>query len=416
MATTINATRSYEDYEKEQIDKAMAQVNQQAAAYKQNSDQTLSQIGAAIDKSANTAAGVYQKRIDGADAVYKKQYAANAVQEAFNRQQIKESMANSGITDSGYNRTMQTALTLNRSRQDAAVTADKRDYVQEMQNAIDAVWADAASQKATQEITAQQNYQTFYDNLYANAMSGARENAVNLYNADKEAAAKQAELDFEYEKWDTGLTLDQEKYEYEAGIDTASKRESYALKMMEQGYSEDAAWAAAYTQYPSGNEEEDAYYKLYAAGYKGGYSDQEADLYAQNSGDKGVVAEQRIKALDIDLNDISTWNHGKDTWLQSNEDSKEKASKNNETEWWSGNISGIVKAAKKNVKGSYSDLDLYTQTYLLGKAVANTVIGATTKTNAKTVLTALADELPAEAFKVAEKLIKDKTGIGATMK
>lgn len=242
MATTINATRSYEDYEKEQIDKAMAQVNQQAAAYKQNSDQTLSQIGAAIDKSANTAAGVYQQRIDGADALYKNQYADNAIDEAFARNQIKNSMAASGMTDSGQNLTMQTALSLQRNNRDATVTENKRNYVKEMQDAIDAVWADAASQKATREITAQQNYQTFYDNLYANAMSGARENAVNLYNAD--LAAQQAAYEAEQQ---SAAEQAKAKAEAEAGnsSDMLEAINKYADKLIEAGEDEQSAWEIA---------------------------------------------------------------------------------------------------------------------------------------------------------------------------
>lgn len=296
----ITATRTYEDYEKEQMDKAIADVNERSAVYKANSDKTLSQISAAIDKSAKTAAGVYQNRIDGADALYKKQYADNAIAEAFAREQIKNSMAASGMTDSGQNLTMQTALAAQKNNRDNEVSESKRNYVREMQDAIDAVMANAESQKAEQQISAEKDVQNYYDTLYNNAVNSARSNAAELYNADLSAQQEAYKAEQEAYKaqqeayYDTLLKLS------EKADKTAENRQAYALNMMKNmGYSEEHAWAAAYARYPSEDENTNAYYTLYRNAMAGGMSEKEANAYAAaGGGDQGnaAVSELRMNA------------------------------------------------------------------------------------------------------------------------
>ena len=68
----------------------------------------------AIDKSTASAAKPYQTQIEQLPSQYQKLYDTNAVQELVNRRQVQETMANMGLTDSGLNRTQQTAIAIQR--------------------------------------------------------------------------------------------------------------------------------------------------------------------------------------------------------------------------------------------------------------------------------------------------------------
>ncbi len=368
----VTATRTYEDYEKEQMDKALKQVNERAAAYKATSDDTLSQINKSIDDAAKTAAGVYQQRVDGAGELYKERYSDNAIDEAFAREQIKNSMAASGMTDSGKNLTMQAALSLQRNNRDAEVTADKQEYVQKLKDAIDAVRADAASQKSAKQIEAQQNYQSFYDNLYNSLTSSARSNAVDMYNAD--LATQQAAYEAEQErlaaerKAEYEAMLESVKAGTEANKELSAKRESYALNMMKNmEYTEEQAWAAAYAKYPSGDTATDTYYSAYNAAVKSGYTEAEAMAYAQagggTAGESAVDSMREKKALGVvgDLN-VLTKNGMWDSFVtafSNAEDDGEYVYKN-------------VTKALENVPG-YKNLNASEQEYAQAIALANTL-------------------------------------------
>ena len=54
----------------------------------------------------------YNRQIDETSKAYEDLYDENAVQRLINEQEIAENMANLGLTDSGLNRTQQTAVQL----------------------------------------------------------------------------------------------------------------------------------------------------------------------------------------------------------------------------------------------------------------------------------------------------------------
>ena len=162
---------NYDDYEKKQLDKAKGQQSQYANERNQVSQNTYNQIANAIDTSTNAVKEGYQKKIDRLPQEYRSLYDANAVQEAVGRRQLEERMANMGITDSGLNRTQQTALTVQRGNADAIVRAQQQKAADELTQALNEVLANAAAQKQTQAA-----------NIFGQGSTDILNNRTSLYN------------------------------------------------------------------------------------------------------------------------------------------------------------------------------------------------------------------------------------------
>lgn len=71
----------------------------------------------------------YDTQIFEEGRAYEDEYRANAVQKAINERQVAESMANMGITDSGLNRTQQTAINLSYANNKANIDRAKRQAI-----------------------------------------------------------------------------------------------------------------------------------------------------------------------------------------------------------------------------------------------------------------------------------------------
>lgn len=75
---------------------------------------------------------LYDTEIFEEDRAYQDQYRENAVQKAINERQVAESMANLGLTDSGLNRTQQTAVQLSVANNKAAIDRQRRSAIDKL--------------------------------------------------------------------------------------------------------------------------------------------------------------------------------------------------------------------------------------------------------------------------------------------
>lgn len=197
---------NYESIEKQQMDKAKQQQSQYETERNQQSQAMIDQINQAIDAATRPVQQQYQQQIENVPEQYKKLYSANAVQQMVGRKLLEEQMANMGLTNSGLNRTQQTALTLQRGNADNSVRTQEQAARDELNAALSKLLADAAAQK--QQQAAQITNQAASDilnnrtNLYNNAVNAA----IQEYDA-----AQQAELKSQYEKQLTALESQYEK-------------------------------------------------------------------------------------------------------------------------------------------------------------------------------------------------------------
>lgn len=68
--------------------------------------------GKVYDTQRRQTQDTYDRQIKDTNNSYEDMYRENAVQKLINEREIAEDMANSGLTDSGLNRTQQTAVQL----------------------------------------------------------------------------------------------------------------------------------------------------------------------------------------------------------------------------------------------------------------------------------------------------------------
>ena len=281
-------------------DKGKAQLDEQYSRRRQQDDQTLAALGDAIDRGAQTAGEQYRQRIDDAPMQLREQLDLNDLDERVQRRQLAENMANAGLTDSGLNRTQQTALSLQRGNADAASRRSSEEYVRAAQNAIDQILADAAQQKAQQEANARSTTDTWYQNALDSLASSARSAASQDYHAEQQSAADIAKA-----------KLAEETARYKAAMEAATKqsdnseaRSKYAQALMSTskgGYSEKNAWAAAYARYPTGDEKTNTYYTAYNNAMNNGYSEQQAEAIAEAAvnGTDPTATLAKMKAKEI---------------------------------------------------------------------------------------------------------------------
>ena len=122
---------------------------------------------------------------------YRDQHDLAAAQEFLNRRKTNEAMANSGLSDSGLNRTQQTAISIARGNQDAALTRQQQDARDATFAAYDDLVAKHEAELAEKKFANEQARQAALleiDNDYDNKVAA-------MYKAEaeaKQAAAKQA--------------------------------------------------------------------------------------------------------------------------------------------------------------------------------------------------------------------------------
>ena len=182
----------YSQIERELINKNKQYGEQQAQSMRDNANSWINDLNSAIDAAARPVIeGMENSRGDVANQ-YKSAYDANAVQELVNRRQVQETMANMGLTDSGLNRTQQTAIALQRGNADASTRMQEQAALDKITQSINEYLAQIASQKQqnSANILGQTNssISSLEQSLYQNALN----NAATQYQAQLEAEAAQA--------------------------------------------------------------------------------------------------------------------------------------------------------------------------------------------------------------------------------
>lgn len=270
--------RSYEEIRSAAYQQAADAVERQYGVRKKTDEEQLGQINAAIDREAGAATEGYQNRINGAADEFQSLYDRNALQEMISRRQVEESMANMGLTDSGLNRTQQTAIALQRGNADAATSKQQRDYVTKAQEAIDTIRASAASQKAQQAATTRKATDDWYVNAMAGAEQSSAQSAAAQYQAEQEYAAQIEAAQIEAAAKERAAQIEAQQ---KAISDNNAARNKYAQALVTKGIPEDQAWASAYARYGADSEADTVYYRAYNAALNNGYSAGAARAAAQ---------------------------------------------------------------------------------------------------------------------------------------
>ena len=105
-------------------------------------------------------------------------------------------MANMGLTDSGLNRTQQTALSVQRGNADAAARLEQQKKTQELQDKIAQLIEAGAAQKQQQAAGVLSNTSNWFNDALASSYNTAMQQGTSMYNADlaREEQARQYDL------------------------------------------------------------------------------------------------------------------------------------------------------------------------------------------------------------------------------
>lgn len=226
-------------------------IKENTAATNKKIEQRSAGLNQIVDNATNQAVGKVQNEIDKLPTAYQSAYDVNAIQQKINEREVAERMANLGLTNSGLNRTQQTAINIQRANADAALTQQKNAATASLKQQIADLYASGENQKAQNKLNV---YNTYMDELDSSAVAYANNQASNraaIQKAQIEAAAKKQER---YEKWalENGYTYDAKgnliKSNYSTPVGKAkptSAQYDSILNMyvMEQGYKNPTSFA-----------------------------------------------------------------------------------------------------------------------------------------------------------------------------
>lgn len=169
---------SYDEEKKKQREK-----------YKTDMQADIDADGAAWDSQISGTQNYFDKQIADAKNTYDGEYQKNAVQKLINEKQVAERMANLGLTDSGLNRTQQTAVQLGYANQKGKIDLARQGALENLTLAMSDAITTLQNQKAAsaRDITKQWNdyADTQAQNIYSTKMNGF----VDAYKAQAEADA-----------------------------------------------------------------------------------------------------------------------------------------------------------------------------------------------------------------------------------
>lgn len=129
----------------------------------------------------------YNRQIDETSKAYEDLYDENAVQRLINEREVAENMANLGLTDSGLNRTQQTAVQLSYANSKNKIDVTRQKAI----DSLTASLADAISKIDTDKLSAAENIRSNYDNSW-------RSSAQSTYATELEEETKRQKQAYDY--------------------------------------------------------------------------------------------------------------------------------------------------------------------------------------------------------------------------
>lgn len=131
---------------------------------------------------ADTLTALYEGQMAESGAEYDDLERQNAVQKLINEREVAENMANLGLTDSGLNRTQQTAVQLSAANNSAKIAREKQAMYNAFKRELTSRLADNEASRASAEASIRSGYE-----------KQAMDAAVSSYNTDVDAWQKNYE-------------------------------------------------------------------------------------------------------------------------------------------------------------------------------------------------------------------------------
>lgn len=158
-------------------------------------------INSTYDTLNSNTQAQYDKALTDAKASYDSEYQKNAVQKIINEKKIAETNANLGLTDSGLNRTQQTAAQLSYANQKGKIDLARQNALDNLTLNLNAALAESDAGRSSTLLTANEKWdnqayslgQTNYNNdltAYNSQINSYAEQLSGIEQAEIEAAAE----------------------------------------------------------------------------------------------------------------------------------------------------------------------------------------------------------------------------------
>lgn len=241
----------YDAIEKANLDKAQ----QQQADYSSKRQQALDSYVSALTEANRVAQEAtrqeYEQGIEATRRGYQSAYDKNAIAERIGRKNVAETLSDLGLTDSGLNRTQQTALSVARAKADSDTTLQREAAVDalagELSRYIAENEANLAGQKAQAASQAQQDVLNNWTTLFENAQNLTQ----NRYTTERNLAVEELAARIANEQFGQQMAQSQSQFEQQVAL---SQQQALAEQNAEMWNDENKAETAAAVakQYASG--------------------------------------------------------------------------------------------------------------------------------------------------------------------
>lgn len=194
-------------------------------AEKQSQINTSNQI---YNSQKQQVQDTYNTQITDAEESYEDLYREDEVRRLVNERKVAEDMANLGLTDSGLNRTQQTAVQLSYANQKGEISREKQKALDTLSSAL----ASAITDIENNRVTAQANIEDTY-------ARNADTYAQNMYSTDVQADTQRLkdQLNAANEKLRLQIQKEQQDYDYNLKLADlrlkqaeAARQSSYIIK------------------------------------------------------------------------------------------------------------------------------------------------------------------------------------------
>ena len=169
----------------------------------------LAYVDSSADNTIKLAKDTYNKSINDTEIEYESAYERNAVQKLINEKQVAERNADLGLTDSGLNRTQQTAVQLSYANQKGKIDISRQQALDELSNNLVTYVTEVNNKREADKMSVNQ----YYDQQNSAT-------ATSLYNTDVEN---------EYKKWEQEQQIEYDKWKAELDANTALAKEQISM-------------------------------------------------------------------------------------------------------------------------------------------------------------------------------------------
>lgn len=152
-------------------------------------DADVAASGKVYDTQRQQTQDTYDRQIKDTNNSYEDMYRENAVQKLINEREIAEDMADLGLTDSGLNRTQQTAVQLSYANSKNKIDVNRQKAV----DTLTASLADAVSRIDANKLAAAEKIRSSYESSWSSA-------AQSTYAKELEEQTKQVEASIKAQK------------------------------------------------------------------------------------------------------------------------------------------------------------------------------------------------------------------------